>query len=65
MGDARRQRFVFVLPLVIFGIIMLVNNKNLMKDYKTGVLVNSGLVLAFLFACVISFNGIRGLSELI
>ena len=56
---------VFVLPLVIFGIIMLVNNKKLMKDYKTGIFVNSGLVLAFLFACVISFNGVRGLSELI
>ena len=56
---------VFVLPLVILGIIMLVNNKAVMKGYHTGIMVNIGLVLAFFFACIISFNGIQGLSELL
>ena len=54
---------VFVLPLVILGIIILVNNKKVMKDYRTSMLVNSGLVLAFLFACIISYNGILGLMD--
>ena len=56
---------VFVLPLVIFGIIMIVNNKTIMKGYRTGPLVNFGLVLSFVFACIISYNGIQGLSGLI
>ncbi len=54
---------VFVLPLVIVGIILLVNNKKLMKDYKTGPFVNIGLILSFLFACLVSYNGILGLSD--
>lgn len=53
---------VFVLPLVIFGILMLINNKNLMRDYKTNIFVNAGLVLSFIFACLISYSGILGLS---
>ncbi|MGI9531312.1 NRAMP family divalent metal transporter [Lutimonas sp.] len=52
---------VFVLPLVILGIIILVNNRTLMKTYKTGVGVNIGLVVALLFSCIISYNGILGL----
>jgi len=56
---------VFVLPLVIFGIIMIVNNKTIMKGYRTGPMVNFGLVLSFVFACIISYNGIQGLSGLI
>lgn len=48
---------VFVLPIVIIGIILLINNKKVMKDHKTKPWINVGLVLALFFACVISYNG--------
>ena len=54
---------VFVLPLVILGIIMMVNNKKIMKGYKTGLFVNIGLFAALLFSLVISYNGIVALTE--
>ena len=53
---------VFVLPLVILGIFLLINKKSVMKGYKTNIFINSGLVLSFLFACLISYNGILGLA---
>ncbi len=52
---------VFVLPLVILGILLLVNNEQLMKTYKAGVLLNLGLIGALFFSCVISYNGIAAL----
>lgn len=52
---------VFVLPVVILGIILLINNKKLMGTYKTGIWINSGLVLAFIFSCLVSYSGILGL----
>lgn len=52
---------VFVLPVVILGIILLINNKKLMGTYKTGMLINTGLVLAFIFSCLVSYTGILGL----
>ncbi|WP_282069338.1 Nramp family divalent metal transporter [Olleya namhaensis] len=54
---------VFVLPLVIIGIIMMVNNKKIMKSYKTSLFVNIGLFAALLFSLVISYNGIVALTE--
>ncbi len=54
---------VFVLPLVILGIIMIVNNKKIMKGYKTGLFVNIGLYASLLFALIISYNGIMALTE--
>ena len=54
---------VFVLPLVILGIIMIVNNKKIMKGYKTSLFVNIGLFAALLFSLVISYNGIVALTE--
>jgi len=54
---------VFVLPLVIIGIIQLINNKKLMKEYKTSIYINIGLILAFIFSCVISYNGIVALLD--
>lgn len=48
---------VFVLPLVVIGIIVLANKSELMGKYKIGLAVNSGLVLAFIFSLIISFNG--------
>lgn len=54
---------VFVLPAVIAGIIILINNKKVMKGYKTSLFVNIGLFAALLFACIISYNGILALLE--
>ena len=52
---------VFVLPVVIIGILLLINNKKIMKGHKTSIWINIGLAAALLFACVISYNGILGL----
>lgn len=49
---------VFVLPLVILGIIILTNNQHLMGKYRAGTLLNVGMGLAMLFACIISYNGV-------
>ena len=54
---------VFVLPLVIFGIILLVNNSKLMKEYKAGIWLNIGLYAALFFSLVISYNGIVALFD--
>lgn len=54
---------VFILPAVIFGIIIITNNKKVMKGYKTSLSVNIGLFAAFIFACIISYNGIIALIE--
>jgi Mn2+/Fe2+ NRAMP family transporter len=52
---------VFVLPIVVLGILLMVNNKKLMKGYQTSVFVNIGLFSALLFSCIISYNGILAL----
>ncbi len=52
---------VFILPIVILGIILLINNKKLMKQYRAGLILNFALILALLFACVISYNGVLAL----
>lgn len=54
---------VFVLPVVIIGILLLINNKKIMKSHKTNIWINIGLVLALIFACVISFNGVVALAD--
>lgn len=54
---------VFVLPLVILGIILLINSKKLMAQYKAGLLLNIGLFAALFFSCVISYNGIVALLD--
>lgn len=54
---------VFVLPLVIIGIILLVNNKKLTKGYSTGLWLNMGLTAALFFSCIISYNGIQALLD--
>lgn len=52
---------VFVLPIVVLGIILMVNNKKVMKEYKTSLWVNIGLFAALFFSLVISYNGIVAL----
>ncbi len=54
---------VFVLPIVVLGIILMVNNKKVMKGYKTSLWVNIGLFAALFFSCVISYNGILALMD--
>jgi Mn2+/Fe2+ NRAMP family transporter len=49
---------VFVLPLVIGGIMYLVNQRKLMGKHCAGVVLNTGMALALIFACIISYKGI-------
>ncbi|MEX0883619.1 MAG: divalent metal cation transporter, partial [Cyclobacteriaceae bacterium] len=56
---------VFVLPLVIGCIFYLVNQKKWMGIHKAGILLNTGLVAAFIFSCLISYTGYLALMELI
>jgi Mn2+/Fe2+ NRAMP family transporter len=52
---------VFVLPLAVYVIAVLVNRRALMGKHRAGPLLNAGLGLAFLFACVIAATGLRAL----
>lgn len=62
-GQILTQVFnVFVLPLVIVGIILMINNKKLMGKHAANYLLNFVLGLAFLFSVLISYNGILALS---
>lgn len=54
---------VFVLPIVIVGIMLLINNKKIMRGHKTNILINLGLFAAFSFSCVISYNGVMALLD--
>ena len=54
---------VFVLPIVILGIILLLQNKNAMKTFKTSHGVYACLYAALLFSLIISFNGILAILE--
>ena len=54
---------VFVLPIVIIGILLLINNKKIMKGHATNRWVNIGLAIALMFACVISYNGVVALAD--
>ena len=54
---------VFVLPLVILGIIILINRKELMGEHKAGIVLNTGMVLSLIFACIISYNGVVAIIE--
>ena len=54
---------VFVLPLVIIGIIFLINDRKLMKEHKTSIGINAGLILALIFSCIISYNGVIALLD--
>ena len=58
-GQLLTQVFnVFVLPLVVAGIIVVINNRKLMGAHAAGGLLNAILGLAFLFSVKISYNGI-------
>ena len=54
---------VFVLPVVIIGILFLVNNEKLMGAHKAGLGLNIGMVAALVFSLVISYNGVLGILQ--
>lgn len=54
---------VFILPLVIIGIIILINKKDLMGEHKAGIALNIGMILSLIFACIISYNGVVAIIE--
>jgi manganese transport protein len=54
---------VFPLPLVILGMMILINRRQLMGDQRAGWWLNAGMVSALMFACVISYNGVVVLLE--
>lgn len=57
-GQLLTQVFnVFVLPLVVAGIIVVINNRKLMGEHAASYLLNALLGLAFLFSILISYNG--------
>jgi len=55
---------VFILPVVIGGAIILINSKKLMGRHRAGTVLNTGLVVALIFALIISYTGILGLAGL-
>jgi Mn2+/Fe2+ NRAMP family transporter len=55
---------VFVLPLVVLCIVYLVNQKQLMGEYKAGPLLNLGIGTAFVFTCFISYTAVLAVMEL-
>lgn len=56
---------VFVLPLVIAGIILLINKKGLLGGQTAGWLLNGGLISAFIFSLAISYTGFLGILDLL
>ncbi|MEQ9288173.1 MAG: Nramp family divalent metal transporter [Cyclobacteriaceae bacterium] len=54
---------VFILPLVIFGIIYLINSKKRMGDQRAGLGLNTILFLSLIFSCVISWLGFNALLQ--
>ena len=55
---------VFVLPVAIFSITVIINQKKTMGEHRAGVLLNTGLVAAFVFSCFISYTGVVALAHL-
>lgn len=54
---------VFILPVVITGIIILINRQSLMGKHKASLFLNVALFAALAFSLVISYTGILGLNE--
>ena len=48
---------VFVLPMVIIGILLILDNMIIMKENKTSIWIKAGLWLALIFACVFLIIG--------
>ena len=62
---ASQVALVFVLPLVIGMMFLLVNKKKVMGEHRPGLFLNIFIILAFCFACVVSYTGIVALGNLL
>ena len=56
---------IFVLPLVIVGIMFLINSKHFRKVSTTPLWINLSLLAALFFALVISYSGITGIYDIL
>lgn len=54
---------VFVLPLVIIGMLVLINLKSFSVVHKTALWINISLFASLIFSLVISYNGIIGIAS--
>ncbi|WP_020533095.1 Nramp family divalent metal transporter [Flexithrix dorotheae] len=54
---------VFVLPLAIGGIFYIINQEKIMQEHKAGIMLNLGLIAAFIFSCIISYIGFLALKD--
>ncbi|MEX2574332.1 MAG: divalent metal cation transporter [Balneolaceae bacterium] len=55
----------FILPLVILCMLYLVNQESLMGRHKAGFWLNTGLVSALVFACIISWTAFTSVLDLL
>lgn len=62
---ASQVALVFVLPLVILLMFILANKKSVMGEQRPGFFMNICMILAFCFACVVSYTGIVALGNLL
>ncbi len=54
---------VFVLPLTVLVIMLLLNRRSLLGDYRAGFWLNLGLAFALFFSCIIAVTGALALLE--
>ena len=53
---------VFILPLIVGGIIVLINRKE-MREHRAGILLNCGLLIAFVFSLIMSYIAMTSLKN--
>lgn len=56
---------VFILPVVVGCMIVLINDRAKMGEYRAGIKMNIALATAFAFSCIISYTGVIALIDLI
>lgn len=63
-GQILSQVFnVFVLPLVIIGMLVLINKESFRSVHKTALWINISLFASLIFSLVISYNGVLGIAS--
>ena len=62
---ASQVTLVFVLPLVIMLMFVLINKKEVMGGARPSLVFSALMLLAFIFACVVSYTGIVSLGKLL
>ena len=62
---ASQVTLVFVLPLVISLMLVMINKKEIMGDARPGIAFNICMILALIFACVVSYTGVEALGKLL